>query len=117
MRHTVWGLVLMAGFGLVLWSGYHTDAQTPRRPALPPLPGHRQAAKSMVALGFEQASGPHTVVVVDPQTQALSVYHVDRTTGAIALKSVRNVQWDLRIEEFNGANPTPREIRSLIERR
>ena len=36
-------------------------------------------------------------------------------TGQIELKSVRNVQWDLLIEEFNGVRPLPREIRALLE--
>jgi hypothetical protein len=33
----------------------------------------------------------------------------------LSLKSVRNVAWDLMIEDFNSANPTPREIRALTQ--
>jgi hypothetical protein len=47
----------------------------------------------------------------------IAVYHVDRATGALSLKSVRNVHWDFQIEDFNSANPTPREIRALAEPR
>jgi hypothetical protein len=47
----------------------------------------------------------------------MSVYHIDRQTGEIALRSVRNVAWDLQMEEFNGVSPSPREIRSLLEQR
>ena len=44
----------------------------------------------------------------------MAVYHVDRATGKITLKSVRNVRWDLLLDEFNGTNPAPREIRALV---
>jgi hypothetical protein len=46
------------------------------------------------------------------------VYQVDPRSGAIALKSVRNIHWDLQMDEFNsGGNPSPKEIRSLLEQR
>ena len=47
----------------------------------------------------------------------MAVYHIDRATGALALKSVRNVHWDLQIEDYNSASPTPREIRLLTDNR
>ena len=57
------------------------------------------------------------LVVLDPATRVMGIYHIDRATGQLSLKSVRNVHWDLQLEEFNSAVPTPREIRSLVERR
>ena len=75
------------------------------------------AQKGLLALGFEEDGAAPQVVVVDPTTYAMSVYQVDRTSGEISLKSVRNVRWDLQMEEFNGVSPTPSEIRSLLERR
>jgi hypothetical protein len=55
------------------------------------------------------------VTIIDPKTRVLAVYVVDGTTGNVALKSVRNFHWDLQLVEFNGSNPLPREIQSLIE--
>ena len=55
------------------------------------------------------------LIVVDPETRGLAVYHVDNQSGEIALKSVRNIYYDLKINEFNGTSPLPREIRSLLE--
>ena len=35
--------------------------------------------------------------------------------GELALKSVRNIQWDLQMTEFNGVAPLPRDIRAMLE--
>lgn len=55
------------------------------------------------------------VTIIDPKTRVLAVYVVDGASGNVALKSVRNFHWDLQLVEFNGVNPLPREIQSLIE--
>ncbi len=70
----------------------------------------------LMALSFD-SEGRQQVTLIDPRSRVMAVYHVDRTTGALSLKSVRNVHWDLQIEDFNSANPTPREIRALTEPR
>jgi len=53
------------------------------------------------------------IVVIDPSTQAMAVYHVDLASGRISLKSVRNVRYDLLMTEFNTDAPSPRELESL----
>ena len=55
------------------------------------------------------------LTVIDPQVHVVSVYHIELATGEISLKSVRNIHWDLQMSEFDGVNPLPREIRSLLE--
>jgi len=57
------------------------------------------------------------LAVVDPRQRVMGVYQVDPGTGKIALWSVRNLQWDLQMTEFNTGNPPPREIRALLEQR
>jgi hypothetical protein len=52
--------------------------------------------------------------IVDPRLRAVSVYHIDVPTGAITLKGVRNIQWDLQMMEFNGVSPLPGELRSML---
>lgn len=59
-----------------------------------------------------QEGRPHTVVAVDAQNRTLAVYHVDPTTGKLALKSVRNATWDLQMQNFNTDEPLPQDIRS-----
>lgn len=56
------------------------------------------------------------ITVIDPGTRVLGVYHVDLSTGEVALKSVRNMHWDLQMMEFNGTSPMPDEVRSILER-
>ncbi len=57
------------------------------------------------------------LTVVDPRRRVMSVYHIETATGKIALKSVRDIQWDLKITDLNNENPLPQEIRSLLEQR
>ena len=62
------------------------------------------------------ATGPTTLTVIDPATKALAVYHISRDTGEIKLKSVRKIEWDLRLEALNSNAPTPDEIRQGFDR-
>lgn len=57
------------------------------------------------------------VMMVDPATRVMSVYHIDRSTGENELKSVRNCQWDLQMEYFNNRGLLPNQIRSQAEPR
>jgi hypothetical protein len=57
------------------------------------------------------------VTVIDPRTRVMNVYHVELSSGAITLKSVRNIHWDLQMIEFNGVKPLPAEIRGLLDTR
>ena len=45
------------------------------------------------------------------------LWGLDSATGKIALRSVRNIHYDLQMSEFNGEAPLPREIRLLLEQR
>jgi hypothetical protein len=78
----------------------------------------RQVAGSdqLIALSTPTASG-QLLTVIDPRQRVISVYRVDSATGKIALRSVRNINYDLQMSEFNGENPLPREIRLLLEQR
>ena len=58
------------------------------------------------------AGQPQTVIVIDPRTRVMAVYHVATPGGEIALKSVRNITWDLQMTDFNSGTPTPQDIRN-----
>jgi hypothetical protein len=73
------------------------------------------AAGDLVVLSHDGQDGRQQITVVDTRQRVIAVYQVDRATGALQLRSVRNVQWDLTIEEYNCASPAPREIRALRE--
>jgi hypothetical protein len=104
----VGGLVL-----LVAWVVGFPEASAQR----PVTPQDRVASAELLTLSFDLGDGRQQLTVVDPRSRVVAVYHVDRATGALALKSVRNVHWDLQIEDYNSANPTPREIRLLTDTR
>jgi|SRR5690606_15285519 len=55
------------------------------------------------------------LLVIDPRLRVASVYHVETATGVIALRSVRQIHWDLQLAEYNGVNPLPREIRLMLD--
>jgi hypothetical protein len=121
MRVAAFGLGVLAVF-VVVFSAVSLDpsacAQAPQQPtAQPVLPARipLAVAGDLMAFSSDVGSGPAQVTLIDAKSRVMCVYHVDRTTGQIELKSVRNVHWDLRMEEFNGVRPLPREIRALLE--
>jgi hypothetical protein len=71
----------------------------------------------MIAFSTDGTPNTQQITLIDPRTRVMSVYHIDRTSGEISLRCVRKVQWDLQMDEFNGASPSPREIRSLLQQR
>ena len=58
-------------------------------------------------------SGEQQIVVIDVEKQAMAVYHVDAILGKVRLQSVRQLAWDLQMEQFNGQSPLPSEIRQM----
>jgi hypothetical protein len=96
------------------------DAQGPRSLGdlgAPPRASRRRPARSphLLALSHDGPDGRQQITVVDPRQRVMAVYHVDRASGALSLKSVRNLTWDLQIEDFNSGTPAPRDIRALKE--
>lgn len=70
---------------------------------------------SLVALPPVVHKQVQQVVVLDPRSRVLAVYHIDLDSGGIQLKAVRQIGWDLQLENFNGAKPLPREVRTLVQ--
>lgn len=114
MRAVVWGLVVSVVLVVALAGGGPPEAQAQRAGL---QPADRGAPTDLIALSFDGGEGRQQVTLIDPRTRVMAVYHVDRTSGALALKSVRNVVWDLQMEEFNTDNPAPSEIKPLTQQR
>ena len=55
---------------------------------------------------------PIVVTVIDVGQHALAVYFIDRQSGEITLRSVRNFTWDLQMKDFNTGKPLPQDIRN-----
>lgn len=108
MRIAAIGVVLASALvALSLAQGGNTGPAGARENPSPAGPG-------LIALG-SVAGDYQQIAVIDPQQRVMSVYHVELKTGKIELKSVRNITWDMRIEQFNSTEPLPEQIRSLLE--
>jgi hypothetical protein len=57
------------------------------------------------------SNGPQQLVIVDPSKLTLAVYHIEASRGDIQLRSVRKIDADFSLEEFNLSEPTPSTIR------
>lgn len=56
-------------------------------------------------------NGVQQMVVVDSANRSMAIYHIDAALGKLALRSVRNLTWDLSMEQFNGQSPLPSDLR------
>ena len=74
------------------------------------------AGGDLIAVPAE-TDGGQVLTVIDTRQRVMSVYGIDGGTGKITLLSVRNIQWDLQLSEFNGEHPLPQEIRNMLEQR
>lgn len=112
MRRLHFGVVLgtLLVLGLIVGRGW---SETPSAVGSPNVP--YQSTSNLITHVPPAEGGPQAIVVVDPATRVLAVYHVDKTTGEIALRSVRNVSFDLQMMEFNSGKPLPEEIHGMLK--
>jgi hypothetical protein len=120
MRNALLGM--MAGVGLMglVGAGWVcTSTADAQRLASAPRSEIAQGlvAQGLVALPSDVDDRHQQITLVDPIARTMVVYHIDKPSGEVTLRSVRNIHWDLQMDEFNGKTPLPREIRSLLERR
>jgi len=111
MKVTGFGLAMGSGLlvAAVVWGGPQTGAGRQAQDRAVP-------SDQLIAMSFDLGDGRQQVTMVDPRQRVLAVYHIDKASGGIALKGVRNVQWDLLMEDFNSAGaPTPREVRAISQ--
>lgn len=103
------GLVVgLIGFGALLWAATEPGLVGPRAPQ---VGAQTQGWIVTSSVGDNRQQ----IVIADPIQQSLAVYHVDLSTGRIALKSVRHVRFDLLMTEFNTDPPSPRELEALMK--
>ncbi len=115
MRTTVLGIALVAVLVAVAMGAMPSAGQLPP-PAVTPAQ-NATATNQMIVVSTVVEGRYQQVVVVDPAQKALAVYHVDLASGEVKLLSERNITWDLQMTHYNGTNPLPSEIQSLLEHR
>lgn len=79
--------------------------------------GERVASEAFASHSLPLADGRQQITVIDGRLGSIAVYHVNAGNGAISLKSVRNIAGDLRMDDYNGGSPSPKEIRTLMDQR
>lgn len=80
-----------------------------------PVTNDFKANGELIVLSTAVGDNRQQITVIEPKTRVMSVYQVDGATGEIALRSVRNIHWDLQMTDFNGTDPLPLAVRSLTE--
>lgn len=55
------------------------------------------------------------LLVIDPQLKNAAVYHVDAAAGTLALKSTRDISYDLMVGDFNAQAPKPADLQKMLE--
>ncbi len=82
----------------------------------PPIDTQVHASGSELFTTVTATEGqPLTVTVIDPRQRVMAVYHVDRGSGEITPKSIRNITWDLQMIDFNSGKPMPQDIRNGLK--
>ena len=112
MRATLVGLLIGIGVAFVGMIRMEPDRVYAQSSA------HESAGDSdVVALLGAVAEGQQTVLLIDPKERSLGSYQVNVKTGQVTLRSVRNFRWDLLLDEFNGKDPSPEQIKALLRSR
>ena len=116
MKRIVLGTLLGVGLVMVAVALADQRGEVLAQRATPAVPAP-VAGSELIVVPTPLGDRGQMLTVVDPKQRVLSVYHIDLMTGKIALKSVRNIHWDLQMTYLNNENPLPQEIRSLSEQR
>ncbi|MCC7475871.1 MAG: hypothetical protein IT425_10775 [Pirellulales bacterium] len=118
MRNVIVGALLAASLVIGAMAGRSASQSATAYP----VPGTTSAEPSVRQGGdlFTHVAatdgGPLTVTVVASSERVLAVYQVDRATGKITPKSVRNITWDLQMVEYNSGEPLPQDVRNGLKR-
>lgn len=111
-RWMAWGgLGFVAGLILVEWM------QAPLATAqFSPAASGSESADLIVQQGLGPDGWQH-ILVIDSSTRVMASYQINPTSGAIGLKSVRKIAYDLMLEDFNGGEPSSQQIQQMIDHR
>jgi hypothetical protein len=111
MKTAVFGAALGAGLTAAVIGGIASV------PTVYATPGSASVNAELISVPLTTVDHRQQMLLIDPRQRVMGVYQIDANTGEIALKSVRNFNWDMQLSEFNSASPLPREIRSLVDQR
>lgn len=108
-------LGVLVGAGLVTAAAGFAPSRNEALAQRSAPPRQTSAEGELIALSTAVGEQYQQLTVIDPKTRVLSVYHIDLRSGEVELRCVRNIQWDLQMDNFNTKSPLPQEIKSLLE--
>jgi hypothetical protein len=111
MKQAMLGALVVVGLVVLAFGTFGRGDAAAQQRAYAPAP----VGGDLIVLPMSLGDKGQVLSVVDPRQRVLCVYRVDPVTGKIALKSVRNLQWDLQMSYLNNEAPLPQEIQSLLE--
>ena len=109
MRDTFAGMVLGAGLVVLAFVGWQAEPQAQGQTTKLANP----VGDDVFVMGMPVGEAGHRVIIFDKPHYTLAVYEVDTLAGRIALRSVRNVRWDLSLDDFNSLTPKPNEVLAM----
>jgi hypothetical protein len=114
MRTVILGLVVVAGLviGAAVAAPERRESGRDRASAFQLQ--STLANADMLAVSANVGEKYQQLTIIDPKLRVMSVYHIEFATGRIALRSVRAFNFDLQMKQFNGKDPLPEEIESLL---
>jgi hypothetical protein len=107
-----WNLTLPAS--LLSQYGTSLPAQTGPGPGGGVTPSHVGSAGGTMMASSILPNNVQQIAIYDQPKQTMAVYHIDPSSGEIQLKSVRKLDADFGLQEFNLNEPTPTTIRKNV---
>ena len=74
------------------------------------IPVQGQPPKWLVSFERLEHQNVQQVIIVDPETQRIGVYHVGLDNGFIQLKNIRHINVDLQLRVYDALAPFPQDI-------
>jgi hypothetical protein len=110
MKAAVIGSLVVSG--LLVWAvGGFADSREAY--AQRHVPQAASVPSNLIAFSTTVGESQQQLTIIDPEKRVISVYHVEHD-GRIALKSVRKIEWDLKVDNLNNVAPLPQEVRSMV---
>ncbi|MFO0788341.1 MAG: hypothetical protein U0805_02720 [Pirellulales bacterium] len=113
MRRSLVGALMVASLVIALTATRSFSDSATSAPA--DTPYRASGSELFTSVTASNDGAPLTVTVIDPRTRVMAVYHVDRSSGEITPKSIRNITWDLQMTDFNCGKPLPQDVRNALQ--
>jgi len=116
MTSTRWTAARFGVAGLLAGLGLAWGLGTGRLPAARAAVAAPAEAAGTIAFTSGEPGGAQWLYLIDTKTQALAVYRLDprNTKGSIKLEAARQYRWDLKLAEYNNAEPGVQAISSMV---